>query len=290
MTDVLGVCVSWGEVSCVVQPEVGPSVTIALGDIVSGKLVPPRPSARARVAAREAQVRAFAMFPDLRVTPVPGGSGWLLRSSPTATARRANSALAFPGGSPSGAEILSIEAHYSGLGKPTVAAVLGDSDERAYFAGLGWVPESHEVDSRFQLASVASVRRALTRVDHSRAVLASDGVTATAQITGSGQVIARGVAAYAEEWVGFRGLQVSVAHRRQGLGRAVLAALAAWGAELGATTAYLQVLGDNEPALAMYESMGFRTHHTYAYLTPRPTRGGARHGGAPSRGSAPTAG
>ena len=43
---------------------------------------------------------------------------------------------------------------------------------------------------------------------------------------------------------------------------------AAWGAELGATTAYLQVLGDNEPALALYASMGFTTHHAYAYLTP----------------------
>ena len=47
-----------------------------------------------------------------------------------------------------------------------------------------------------------------------------------------------------------------------------MAALLAWGAERGATTAYLQVLGDNEPALAMYGSMGFETHHAYAYLTP----------------------
>jgi ribosomal protein S18 acetylase RimI-like enzyme len=41
-----------------------------------------------------------------------------------------------------------------------------------------------------------------------------------------------------------------------------------WGAELGAATAYLQVLGDNSPALALYESLGFTTHHQYAYLTP----------------------
>ncbi len=48
-----------------------------------------------------------------------------------------------------------------------------------------------------------------------------------------------------------------------------MAALLAWGAEHGATTAYLQVLGHNEPALALYGSMGFPTHHAYAYLTPR---------------------
>ena len=49
-----------------------------------------------------------------------------------------------------------------------------------------------------------------------------------------------------------------------------MAALLEWGAERGATTAYLQVLGHNAPALALYEGMGFTTHHAYAYLTPRP--------------------
>ncbi len=47
-----------------------------------------------------------------------------------------------------------------------------------------------------------------------------------------------------------------------------MAALLEWAAELGATTAYLQVLGDNGPALALYEGLGFTTHHAYAYLTP----------------------
>jgi ribosomal protein S18 acetylase RimI-like enzyme len=48
-----------------------------------------------------------------------------------------------------------------------------------------------------------------------------------------------------------------------------MAALLEWGAERGATTAYLQVLGHNAPALALYAGMGFTTHHAYAYLTPR---------------------
>jgi N-acetylglutamate synthase len=81
---------------------------------------------------------------------------------------------------------------------------------------------------------------------------------------------ARGFAAYADDWVGFRGIEVAPEHRRQGLARTVMAALLEWGAERGATTAYLQVLGHNAPALALYERMGFTTHHAYAYLTPGP--------------------
>ena len=69
---------------------------------------------------------------------------------------------------------------------------------------------------------------------------------------------ASGVAAYADDWVGFRAVEVDPAHRRQGLGLAVMAALLEWGAERGATTAYLQVLGDNAPALALYERLGLR--------------------------------
>ena len=51
MTDVLGVCTAWGDGRCVVAPETGPPVEIAIADIVSGKPVPPRPSVRHRVSA-----------------------------------------------------------------------------------------------------------------------------------------------------------------------------------------------------------------------------------------------
>ena len=92
-----------------------------------------------------------------------------------------------------------------------------------------------------------------------------EGGVATAVIPGAAQ----GVAAYADDWVGFRGIEVAPEHRRRGLARAIMAALLEWGAERGATTAYLQALGHNEAALALYEGLGFTTHHAYAYLTPR---------------------
>lgn len=274
MTDVLGVCTAWADGVCVVAPSSGgPPVTIRIADIVSGKPVPPRPSPRLRVTPREAQVRAFALFPDLVVTPVPGPSGWLLRSSATATARRANSVLAFPATSSESealgrdsydvATVTEVEASYRAIRKPAVAAVLAESEERTFLAGLGWVPESSDADTQFQLASVATARRALRGGDTDRVVVTVEDGVASASVPG-----AQGFAAYADDWVGFRGIEVAPEHRRQGLARTVMAALLEWGAERGATTAYLQVLGHNAPALALYDAMGFTTHHTYAYLTP----------------------
>jgi GNAT superfamily N-acetyltransferase len=142
--------------------------------------------------------------------------------------------------------------------------VLGDSEERSFLASLGWVPESRDADTQFQLASVARARRSLAGVDTSRVVVTIEGGVATAAIPGAAQ----GVAAYADDWVGFRGIEVDPEHRRQGLALAIMAALLEWGAERGAGTGYLQVLGHNEAALALYGSMGFETHHAYAYLTP----------------------
>jgi len=45
-------------------------------------------------------------------------------------------------------------------------------------------------------------------------------------------------------------------------------ALLHWGAEAGATSAYLQVRAQNTPALRLYESMGFKTAYGYHYRVP----------------------
>ena len=255
MTDVLGVCTAWGDGRCVIAPEHGDPVEIRLADIVSGKPVPPRPSVRHRVSPLEAQRRALALWPDLHTEPV---GEWLLRRSPTSRARRANSVLAFvPSGVPD--DYARVVAFYD---RP-IAAVLPDSAEDALFRGHGWGPESGDADTLFQIGSVARVDRALP--DGLRpAVVTEEGGLAVARVDD----LASGVAAYDRDWVGFRSIEVAPGHRRNGLGLAVMAALLEWGAERGATTAYLQVLGDNAAALALYDGLGFRTHHAYRYLAP----------------------
>jgi N-acetylglutamate synthase len=265
LTDVLGTCTSWSDGVCVIEPDGAGSrepVTIPLADIVSGKPVPPRPSPRLRVSPQAAQRRALALWPDLETEPL---GDWLLRRSGASTARRANSVLAM---GPSGVadDYDRVVRHYEALGQRSIAAVLPDSSEDALFRAHGWVPESHDHDTVFQLAGIAAVRRRLDR-DLPAAELHVEGRLGTARIGDA----ASGVAAVDGDWAGFRSIEVAEGRRREGLGLAVMAALVEWAAEQGATTAYLQVLGDNAPALALYERLGFVEHHRYRYLAA-PTR------------------
>src|SRR5689334_2289574 len=114
-TDTLGICTSWGDSTLVVDSDSGP-VEIAHADVVTGKPVPRRASVRARISERDAKQHGFSLFPDLVTEPV---GDWILRRSPTATARRANSVLAFgPAGVPDAYD--RVVAHYE---RP-VAAIL----------------------------------------------------------------------------------------------------------------------------------------------------------------------
>jgi ribosomal protein S18 acetylase RimI-like enzyme len=259
-TDLLGTCLRWADGVCEIQGEVGEPVRIPLADIVSGKPVPPRPAVRLRVSPREAQERAMALWTDLETERL---GAWVLRHSPTATARRANSVLAFePAGVADGYD--RVVAWYAARTGRPIAAVLPGSPEEAVFRDRGWGPESSDADTVFQVAGVARARRALGGVPLGDVEVDEDGAQAVARIGAH----ASGVASVDGDWVGFRSIVVDPSYRRQGLGLRLMAALLEWGAERGATTAYLQVLGDNVPALALYEGLGFTEHHRYRYLAP----------------------
>ena len=167
-----------------------------------------------------------------------------------------------------------VVAHYEALEQRPIAAVLPDSDEDALFRSHGWVLESHDHDTVFKVAGVAATRRtlhgvALPGVDVS---IVGDDRLVTAEVDHRrGRLLASGVAAMGDQhseddWVGFRSIEVDPAERGRKLGLLVMAELLEWGAELGATTAYLQVLSDNARAHALYDGLGFVEHHRYRYL------------------------
>lgn len=63
----------------------------------------------------------------------------------------------------------------------------------------------------------------------------------------------------------FTAIETDPAYRRRGLARAVMAALTDHALRAGATTGLLGVEADNEPALRLYEGLGFTEHHRYHY-------------------------
>jgi GNAT superfamily N-acetyltransferase len=82
---------------------------------------------------------------------------------------------------------------------------------------------------------------------------------------------AAGLAVVDADLLGLFEIIVAPSHRRQGLGHSFTASLIAWGRSKGATRAYLQVVEDNNAAIAMYEQLGFR--HVYSYWYRRAPSG-----------------
>ena len=96
-------------------------------------------------------------------------------------------------------------------------------------------------------------------------VLALGADPVFASIEERGEVVAVGRGIVDEGWLGVTAVTVGKDHRRRGLGSAIMAGLATWGAEQGAHSAYLQVAVENTAALQMYGRLGMRRHHDYQY-------------------------
>ncbi|MET7667071.1 GNAT family N-acetyltransferase [Micromonospora luteifusca] len=100
-----------------------------------------------------------------------------------------------------------------------------------------------------------AARHVLTAVDQVR--------FAHVYADGSLMAIGRGTVTGQGRWLGLSLIEVLPVARRQGLARRLIHELAAWGVSSGATHAFLQVEQRNTAAVALYQRLGFTTHHTY---------------------------
>jgi GNAT superfamily N-acetyltransferase len=75
------------------------------------------------------------------------------------------------------------------------------------------------------------------------------------------QIVASGRIAFTDNWGVITHVFVTGEHRRQGIGRSIMHALADTTREQGCSRLTLQVDSNNSPALSLCKSLGFRLHH-----------------------------
>lgn len=86
-----------------------------------------------------------------------------------------------------------------------------------------------------------------------------------ARVMMHGNIAGVGLGVVEKDWLGLFSIRTLPEFRRKGIAWSINCALAMWGEDHGARQAFLQVEADNEPALKLYESMGFKTMYTYWY-------------------------
>lgn len=88
---------------------------------------------------------------------------------------------------------------------------------------------------------------------------------AFATVMMNGRVAGIGLGVCANGWLGIFNMHTDPACRRQGVATVILTALANWATEQAIHRAYLQVVTQNEGAIALYGRYGFTTAYTYHY-------------------------
>ncbi len=86
-----------------------------------------------------------------------------------------------------------------------------------------------------------------------------------ARVMMHGNIAGVGLGVVEEDWLGLFSIRTLPEFQRQGVAWSVSCALALWGQDAGAQKVFLQVEEQNKPAIALYESMGFKTLYIYWY-------------------------
>ena len=278
-TEVVGVVLSLTADTVDVRRRDGSVTHVDVASIAAARVVPPGPARR--VDAADLERIAAAGWRAVETAPL---GEWLLRASGGFTAR-ANSALAVGDpGLPLDAAVDAVESWYVVRSLPPRVQTIGGAVEDAV-AARGWHssgsndvmtaeiahvlrPLAHlepppvridETPGEAWLASYRAASRPLPPVaaevlaNHPDVAFLSIGADAIARVAVDGR------------WAGLFAVEVAPSARRRGLGRAVSAAALRWAVQRGARHAYLQVAAGNDAARALYESLGFATHHHYTH-------------------------
>jgi ribosomal protein S18 acetylase RimI-like enzyme len=86
-----------------------------------------------------------------------------------------------------------------------------------------------------------------------------------ASVRERGSVIGISIGVIHRGWLGIFGVRTDEEHMRKGVAKSINRALIGWAEDKGAKDAFLQVEADNESAIQLYESIGFRQKFAYWY-------------------------
>ncbi|MDI3389302.1 GNAT family N-acetyltransferase [Streptomyces sp. B-S-A8] len=295
-TDTVGILTSWTDDVLLITRRDGRSVRIAESTLVAGKVIPAAPARRRGPAAsfdELARVTARAWEP---VESERLGD-WRLRAASGFT-RRANSVL--PLGDPDRPlddALTYVRDWYARRELPAYAQIATGAEGTQELLGAelerrGWVREVSaqvwtgglapvgdldadtdrvRLDRSYDAGWLRRYQRFGTPGPHVGRVLGSGPSTWFASVPGTADVPAAiGRCVVDGRWAGFMAVEVDPEQRRQGLGTAVMAALARRALDEGASAAWLQAEADNTAARALYDGMGFAAHHSYHhYRAPR---------------------
>jgi N-acetylglutamate synthase len=291
-SDTVGVLTSWSDNVLIITRRDGEIVRIAESAVVAGKAVPNAPARRrfSAPSAAPAELAGIAArgWPALKTERL---GDWLLRASQGFT-RRANSVLALGDpGVPADEALRRVTAWYGERGLTPCAQVVTGSRTAGAFADHGWGAGGHTLLRTAPLAPVAdgpgaeqvtlsreldaawlaAYHRVSGLEEAARGVLrggASVWFATVPDPADPGRPAAIGRCVADGRWALFCAVEVSPAHRRQGLATAVMTALAGRALAEGAYGALLQVEADNAAGCALYDRMGFGTVERYHYCGP----------------------
>ncbi len=297
LTDVVGVVTGTDDESLTVEGTRGP-VTVRRVDVVVVKAVPPAPVRRGRPHRAIGTTELERLMADgWRAVQEEWQGDWLLRASSGFTGR-GNSVLPLgDAGLPLAQAVERAEGWYARRDLPPrfhVDLPPGGEAEDDPLGGrlvaggyqvvqptLVMTGATADVDPLLDGAAPVTVEASLSPAwleAYARQRVVVPGVTEQV-LTGSagqyfmsttgrsGAVTALARMSVQPGWAGLSALWVDPDLRGRGLGRTVMHAVGMLARQRRLASMYLQVEAENDAAVALYESEGFRHHHTYAYLT-----------------------